>query len=446
MARTNDYRDNNPHLAVLLPEIVQRIPTFLPTSVLLTCTQINSTWEAAARKRLLFQSWLTVDPENITDYTNVVTARGSCPRNIGFFRVKNPAICSQPAWLSFTSEHGHKIKLLQINLTLRNPTWPQYLSNLATSFPNLTSLKLFISLPNNSDLTNSPPQSNPPLDNFTFPKLKHLEFTSYSVPEGCPHLHAMITRMIPLFPNLRALSCIERGQSVLEHFLTFAPTLTSILLKNAKLRNPLRLNLTNLTRLEFSQCWSRPSDLPKLLRIGSGTLVHVKIYVSENVDPSHRFDRFGRHPVIFPIMERLTIFELAQSPRVDSSLLENSPVAPGIQLKFKQGENNDPEKRLDYAVQFPVLEKIKISKMENNSSNYGQRGLTEQEYFATGKAFLYDSFLYNGNSQGLTVTKLDIPFPPGSCGCLETEEASIFWDRVIAMFPNVERCHAMGTR
>lgn len=243
---------------------------------------------------------------------------------------------------------------------------------------------------------------------------------------------------------------------MLEHLLNFAPTLTSVFMNSPKLPSPVKLNLANLTRLEFAQCWARTSDLPKLLLITAGTLQHLKLYATENADPSDPIHRFCIHSIHFPIMEKLKIFEIVQSQVTNRNIYGNCLVSPAIRFKFQ----NSGERRLDYPVQFPVLETIRISKMELDPhfSNFGNNVLTKQEYFATSKAFLYNYFLHESNSKGLTVKKLDIPYPPcfnkgiggerclAFCDCIETGEISEFWDRVIAIFPNLVRFHAMGAR
>lgn len=130
-------------------------------------------------------------------------------------------------------------------------------------------------------------------------------------------------------------------------------------------------------------------------------------------------------------------------------------VIPRILLKFCEGKSTC---RLNYSIQFPVLEMVRISR-DNKSQYFGER-LTEQEYFETSVSFLYNFFLHGTNSRGLSVKYLDVPFPPGDkfrlttnaigcecrkgfCECFEWKDSSEFWDRVVTVFPNLVSYQAM---
>ncbi|OXA61414.1 uncharacterized protein LOC110841918 [Folsomia candida] len=148
-----NHNNENPHLAVLLPEIVANIVTFLPKSDLISCTLINSTWEQEARKRLLVQSQFILDAQNIAHHQEISSVRGNYARNIGV--VEFPNLSRQGPCGNFISTQGHKVKRLAALLLPPDVTWPQYFETLSNSFPNLTSVALAI---NHLYDTDSPPK------------------------------------------------------------------------------------------------------------------------------------------------------------------------------------------------------------------------------------------------------------------------------------------------
>ncbi|OXA63189.1 hypothetical protein Fcan01_00180 [Folsomia candida] len=353
---------------------------------------------------------------------------------------------------SLIFNHGHKVRTLQIDFTLPNDKWLQYLESVAIEFPTLNSLKLNVSLTkeDNSNQGSSFYESNFPPKPYSFAKLKKLEISSFQEKEVKAILISMMPQLIPLFPNVVALSFMRIYDAT---FLNLAGTLKSLKLINVDLLTvPVQKSLTNLTRLELGHDWGGPPGSSALLKIAACTIQHVKLFPMENME---RFfvlpDSFPGYTIVFPIMEKLKDIELVQNRT--KTRFQTSHVTPCIDLKF---EGADSFRRLDYEVQFPVLEMIKISRDLGGYYNLEGR-LTEQEYFETSASFLYKSFLHESNSRGESVKYFDVALPPGDkfklmrieecvgkcgkrfghCECFEWKDSTQFWDRVLAVFPNL---------
>ncbi|XP_035700872.1 uncharacterized protein LOC118433244 [Folsomia candida] len=204
-------------------------------------------------------------------------------------------------------------------------------------------------------------------------------------------LVSMMPQLIPLFPNLVTLSLLKIYHPDL---LNFAGTLTSLRLINVDiLPAPMPQNLSNLTRLELGNNWGGPPGCSALLKMAASTIEHVKLFALQNYGLFRSLpDIIEHNAIVFPIMGKLRDFEVMLNPTGKG--YREPHVTPCICLKF---EGADSFRRLDYEVQFPVLEMIKISREDI----CGYRStLTEQEYFETGASFLYNSFLHESNSRG----------------------------------------------
>ncbi|OXA47545.1 uncharacterized protein LOC118437458 [Folsomia candida] len=454
-----DHDNVNPHLTVSLPEILARITTFLPKSDLLSCTWINTTWEHEIRKRLLPLSRLFLTPQDLTQAHNIITTRGNCPHT---FRLHKFEYIAQIREIIC----GHKVKILKTDFVLPNSSWSEHLESLAKTFPNLTTLKLCVSLwpwdENSVDESELPPKTG-----TFFVKVKTLQISSYGVLEDediaqIETIFRTITpQFMPLFPNLNSLSFLGSSQPVMETLLEFTPTLTSLTLINTGIEVPIKPTFSHLTCLELGdETVTYSSGFSNLLKITAGTLEKVKFSEIHNITPFEVFCNFVYDAIDFPIMPKLRVFEFAQNQCTDRDEYKNSVVMPRIGFRFEGG---DPTKILNYEVQFPVLETIRISKAKPEMIDDTENILTEREYFETSVSFLYRFFLHESNWQGLTLKRLDVPFPPGdrfrvvtetdcecgrgdygSCECFEWRDSSEFWDRVAAIFPNLGRYQGIG--
>ncbi|XP_035713818.1 uncharacterized protein LOC110855949 isoform X2 [Folsomia candida] len=388
----NNHDNENPHLAVKLPEIATNIVTFLPKSDLISCTLINSAWEQEARKRLLFLSHFILDAENVAHHQEISSVRGNSARNIGV--VEFPNLSREGPCGNFISTHGHKVNRLETRLLPPDVTWPQYFETLSNSFPNLTSVVLLI---DNLDNTDSPQ------NRVFFPKVKNLAI--YTPWNFMKPQEILSTQLAPLFPNLVTLFCQRIRQSVVESFLHFSPNVTSLILINVPLFDPIRENTVKLTRLEIGHDYIHtllPAGLTAMLKMSSGTLETLSLARVENIDPSKvRNDK--RLLVCFPILPKLRVFEIVHNDF--STKLEGkvSPQAtPAINLKFEKGS---AQTKLPYAEQFPVLETLRFWK----GASSRKEKLTEQEFFEGVVSFLYNSFLHSTNTPCESLRDLAIP-------------------------------------
>ncbi|XP_035711076.1 uncharacterized protein LOC118436667 [Folsomia candida] len=449
--------DNKLHLAVKLPEILRKIATFLPNSDLLTCTLINTTWEAEVRHRLLTLHRLSLTPENIIDSDKIITTRGNHPTNIDLHQFPNLSSCAD-----FIYKNAHRVKTLTIRFVFPDPTWLQYLHFVSQSFPNLTTLKLTLISPQSTIFDNSVPSLKlPPKPNSSFFKVKKLGIISYHVPGKSADQDALIASILPqfvsLFPNLVTLSCLEIGQLIVQNFLNCSPSMTCLALKYVALKDPMRLKVAHLTHLDLGFLGFTPAScLTAILKIISGTLRHLKFSQVRNTTPTLNS---LRSPILVPIMPQLRVFELVQNQFRDREGYRDSPLRPDLILKFEAGGS---KKRILYDVQFPALETVRISReIEKSYDDPDEEKMPEQDFFETSVSFLFEYFLHENNSQGLSVKRLDVPFPPGDrfrfvpgvkcecgggrfCTCFEWQDSSEFWDRVVAIFPNLVRYAAMG--
>lgn len=220
----------------------------------------------------------------------------------------------------------------------------------------------------------------------------------------------------------------------------------------------------NVRKLELGHCFLTMTNLPSVLKTVAISLEHFTLSEVKNFRPIFIKSFFGEDnpTIVFPVMAKLRVVEFLQAQDKDNRLENNALVVPNIKLKF---EGSTDVIRLNYNVQFPIIKSIRISRDEKCrmfSSRYACNvRLTEEEYFEASVSFLYDSFLNESNSTSGTVKQLDVPFPSGdrfrlvgvmechcekyatSCRCFEWRKSSHFWDRVLAIFPNVRRYQAM---
>ncbi|OXA61483.1 uncharacterized protein LOC110859789 [Folsomia candida] len=431
-----NHDNENPHLAVLLPEIATNIVTFLPKSDLISsCTLINSTWEHEARKRFAL-SWFLMNAENVAQRQEMSSVWENYARNIAVSEFPN--LSREGPCGNFISTHGHKVKRLQTRLLPSDVTWPQYFETLSNSFPNLTSIALVF---DNLDDTDSPQKNR-----VFFTKVKHLAIYTSSDFEGTQQI--LRTQLVPLFPNLVTLLCQTICPSVVRSFLKNAPTLTSLTLINTVLVGPIREHVVKLTRLEIGNslfpAFLEPT-LSAFLEISSGTLEYLRVTLVANIDP-HLVRNYNGLDIFLPILPKLRVFELVHNDfatRLKGST--NSLVTPAVNLKF---EGSSTETRLIYAEQFPVLETLRILKGVPSQNDK----LTEQEFYEASVSFLYNSFLHPSNEACLSLRDLVIPFRARGemfkffnvleClsengKCFKWKDPSEVLKRVIAVFPNL---------
>ncbi|OXA62689.1 uncharacterized protein LOC110842374 [Folsomia candida] len=365
----------NPHQAVILPQIVANIVTFLPKSDLISCTLINSTWEDEARLPLLFLSQFILDAQNIAHHEEISTVRGNSARNIVVSEFPN--LSREGPCGNFFSTHGHKVKRLETRLLQPDVKWSQFFEILSNTFPNLTAVTLFIdhTTPN---YTEFPPKI------AVFSKVKQLAIYMPS--------------------NFMDEDRIR--QSVVESFLNFAPTLTSLTLINIPLVGPIRENTVKLTRLEIGHDFIYnllPPSITAMLKMSSATLVNLRFSRVSNIEPSV-VRNYEQLLILFPILPKLRVFELVHNDF--STRLGGTMVTRAINLTF---ENGSAVTKLPYAEQFPVLETLRVLKGVSSQNDK----LTEQQFFEASVSFLYNSFLHPSNTPCLSLRDLAIPDPEG---------------------------------
>ncbi|XP_035701308.1 uncharacterized protein LOC118433475 [Folsomia candida] len=297
---------------------------------------------------------------------------------------------------------------------------------------------------------------------YCFPKVRKLEISSIHWQSKSPEFKDMVVSIVPklvaLFPNVVSLSNRRCDQIVVETFLKFSPQrVKSLKFVSLEFTRVMQENVSCLTRLEIDYYLGTWQTYSELLKLASATLQHVKFFNVANWDYSYARTWLPHKAIVFPIMSKLRVFELSLSPYTKGSEIKPLLVTLDIFLKFEKG---DAIGRLDYQAQFPFLEKIKISRettFYHFREEVTEKRLTEWEYFETSVSFMYRYFLHDSNSQGIRVKYLDIPFPPGDsfrltpatkcncgkarvlCECVEMKSSSEFWDRVVEIFPNLER-------
>ncbi|OXA45091.1 uncharacterized protein LOC118438139 [Folsomia candida] len=459
----------NPHLAVVLPEILAKIATFLPKSDLLSCTLINSTWETEVRKLLFDNVRIVLTPEKIFSHKKIVPSPPFRGSSIGFFSFASHLSGHGPC-ANYVRNHGAIVKTITTSFFIKAEafTLPKDLELVAKSFPNATTLELdvnFWSLGSTYESLIFPPPKR-----YSFSKVKTLEIATSTRIHNllgndnltyCTQLGAIfakiIPRLVPLLPNVEALSFFNSAQTVVENFLDlFSATVTTLKMSGVTITAPMqRPTILNLTRLEIGCYYLDKSNFSHVLKFASETLQHVKFSEVENVPVNDKYST--RYAIVFPVMRKLRVFELVQNKFTDRSAYKNSLVRPKLILRWEGGRGHSGT-RLVYQDQFPVLETVRISRNETHHllRNRGiEDRLTEQEYFEASVTFLYETFLREGNSRSESVKRLDVPFPPeakfrlekcegGNGECYEWRDSSEFWDRAVEMFPNLVKYAAIG--
>lgn len=138
---------------------------------------------------------------------------------------------------------------------------------------------------------------------------------------------------------------------------------------------------------------------------------------------------------------------------------------PNLYFRFATADKNT-EVRVEYAKQFPVLERLIIGKEKIRNKKFKE--YSDHFHFETIFPFLLDSFLSKTNPPCETLKHLDIPFPTddkfryndkkqsGECGhdgetckCWGLMESSTFYVLVTTIFPKLEirsgeRCKTRG--
>ncbi|XP_035701287.1 uncharacterized protein LOC118433461 isoform X2 [Folsomia candida] len=353
----------------------------------------------------------------------------------------------------FIAKNGPYVRTLDVILYLQNPAWNKYLSKL---FPNLHSLKLNVSFTKNISFR----EILLP-EKYCFSRVRKLEIRSIHGQTESPEFEdtfvSIFPKLVALFPNVVFLSSRRCDQFVVENFLKLSPPrIKALKFVNLELTRVMRENVSNLTRLELGHYLCNWQTYSEFLKLTSATVRHVKLFNVASCDPAYVPTFSSRQAIVFPIMSKLRVFELSLSHCTIGRKFKPFLVTPDIYLIFENGDTNG---RLDYPVQFPILEKIKISREEmfyHFSKEVTEKRLTGWEYFETSVSFLYRYFLHDSSSKGIRVKYLDIPFPPGDsfrltpaakcncekarvlCECVEVKSYSEFWDRVVEVFPNLE--------
>ncbi|OXA47256.1 hypothetical protein Fcan01_18036 [Folsomia candida] len=248
--------------------ILAKVMPFLPPSDLVTCTFINTGWEIEARNRLLTQKWITLTPQNITDSLNIINVRNNRPRNL---YVTTFEYSCGPEVTHFLSNHGHHLINLKIHVSTHfDPKWPQYLEYLSTHLPNLTKLRIVLITWGEITFTNFSP---PPGKSCVFWKVRKLGMES---PTWASSAH--LVKILPLFPNLGALSAEGIDPTVLDKFLTGGNS-------NLNLPGPIQ-RTPSITRLELSKLSDNISHYSGILKTVSETLEGIKLFRLFNASPS----------------------------------------------------------------------------------------------------------------------------------------------------------------
>lgn len=191
---------------------------------------------------------------------------------------------------------------------------------------------------------------------------------------------SIVPRLVALFPNLVALSVSGCDQTVLQSFISFIRNFTCLKVKNVSLAKPLHPIELKLTRLEFCYIVQGFEYLSTLLNAAT-TLEYIKLSRVRSLPPMkfslpsysdtiHSFSHHAHFKGVGGVALR--------AKRI--YLFGNSLVAPHVGLKFDR-EVFYAMRWLDYEVQFPVLETIRISWHEKCGVQSAEDKLTEREFF-----------------------------------------------------------------
>ncbi|XP_035716760.1 uncharacterized protein LOC118439498 [Folsomia candida] len=446
-----------PHLALILPEILDVIMSYVPTTDLLaSVTHVSRGWEDAARHHLASRSLVDLTPTNMPAYLD--TAK-TCPyphKRVHLSDFNFPqmspeesnllqAFISSPSTVRITELHldyfphgGEPIPAQILALLSTSPSLkyvhfspkeftPEMFQPFAmcptrVKFPNVT--KLGIDLP------------------------QTLYFGDMSTNIVRSVSQETIRGIVALFPNLKRLQCDTLPQDLVEYFLSGNLSIEEISLRLDRTIKQRPLSIVSrsifLTQIEFKiDTFNKSTDHHAILATFADRLEKLKISGVDVVSPEFcNLIRAGTItlPEVLPKLKSLEISicpvtlycRFLRAPK-------NSPKVPALNLKFSKAEEC-----VQYANQFPVLEKFVVSKV-----NYSAHPLNEVEWFEISAALLYKFFLHG---ESLTVQNVHVPLPPKGMKrfklltnfpdcqnkfAAERVLCSQFFRRMVTTFPNL---------
>ncbi|XP_035700680.1 uncharacterized protein LOC118433136 [Folsomia candida] len=290
-----------PHLAVILPEILTIIMSYVPTRHLLSSvTFVSRGWEEAAREHLASRSLVELTPSNMSNYLDRPTHARPHKRVLLYnFAIQHMSpevtnllqrFISSPAATARITDllldyfpHGVDPILAQIialfstcpSLTCVRFTPQKFTHEMfqpsgmlptLVKFPNIT--KLGIYLP---------------------PKLYSGE-TSFNVMRTVSQ--ETILGIVALFPNVQILRCASLPLDIVEYFLSRNLSISeiSVRLDRSIRQRPISIPTPSvfLTRVEFQiDIFNRSIDHYVILATFAGTLEKLKIFGVNVVSPKY---------------------------------------------------------------------------------------------------------------------------------------------------------------
>ncbi|XP_035708407.1 uncharacterized protein LOC118435954 isoform X2 [Folsomia candida] len=424
------------HMAVRMPEVLQNMTSFLPTTNLLVCTQVNAGWEVAARNQLRARIMIDLSAECSKSYLNVMQVRSNYHQRVELsWKREEKIIQFLPRFKHFAEQSRGKVRHVITEFFLGGRSYSEkffkIIKSLGTQVTSLN-LKLFCEYPNKAYISRKVKNMSTFLTHFNpgqtlvFPSITKLGLNLHQV-TGCDQCPLILAKFAALFPNVSTLEYICSGGDALK-FLFFTkpspfPKLISLRLRESGSHghydgqpvSPAWFT-NNITRFEFNVT-PQMSSCPALLQILSPVLEHLKITGLDG----RRFVRWDVKDLVIPIMPNLKVFAVSRITSIyDTSFNEGH-----VGVKF---ETENPLGKIDYKEQFPALQVLSVK----------NEGETECEFESTVQ-FLYYTFLPENISVCETLQKLYFPHLP-------RDKVSLSWttlvDRIVATFPNLK--HMMG--
>ncbi|OXA39820.1 hypothetical protein Fcan01_25582 [Folsomia candida] len=365
-----------PHLAVVLPEILSVILSYVPTTDLLdSVTFVSRGWEEAAREHLVSRPLVELTPFNTGEYLDPTNTRSYPHKRVHLYNFNFPQMSPEASHLiqTFISSSS-TTRITELHLEYfphGGEPIPAQILSLFSSCPFLKCVRFspqkftremflpFVMLPT---LVTFPNITKLGID---LPQRLFLGKMSLNVVRTISQ--ETILGIVALFPNLKILQGKTFPQDLVEYFLSQNLSIQGISLRLDKAikRRPLSIVTRSifLTRIEFQiDILNKSKDHYVILATFSDRLEKLK-FSGVNIIPPKSCTLIRATTITLPMQGR----------------------------------------RVKYAKQFPVLEKFVVSKVE---CFYDM--LNDEEWFEMCASFLCKYFLHG---ESLTVRDVHVPLP-----------------------------------
>lgn len=379
------------------------------------------------------------------------------------------------------------ITLLRLDWCITSGPRSRKLFKICAQFKNLTSLHLRPYISENLDKNTIANYITSIVLPYLLPPsiIRHIKDIEINLefPGKLEHIVSMLLmpHLFQVFPNTRSLSLVnickdtvllraleKCGLSKLSHlknisteYIMYSVECIPHVLYMSELPDlpiPLQLFvqdsrlLENITSLDtsISPIYSKVNNI--LLAKVSQTLKHLRISNLETYFIQSRREHEGNY--VFPILPNLLDIQVTRSPfEVSNEYLKRKWYIgkPQFHLQFA---TSCPGWKLNYSMQFPTLKSITVERAPLDKDCFSERVMSDLQFFETGLAFLYDTFLAeNCSSETVTYFRTTLPLHDqfrllGTqktcdcrlrefCTCWELGNKQHLYNRVVTTFPNL---------